>query len=147
MKYSEKFKDPRWQKKRLKILERDEFTCQSCFDNESTLHVHHKYYEYGKDPWDYNNEALVTLCEDCHEYETKNMKKCQHTFLVCACEAGLLSDDLINVAHGFYANKFKYPPEVFSNVIEWVMTDEKEAKKLTDAYFKYLKAAKKRSSK
>lgn len=31
------------------------------------LHVHHKYYQMGKLPWDYPNEALVTLCWSCHE--------------------------------------------------------------------------------
>ncbi len=30
------------------------------------LHVHHKYYVKGKLPWEYPNEALVTLCETCH---------------------------------------------------------------------------------
>ena len=37
--YSQKLKDPRWQKKRLQILERDEWNCQICHDNESTLVV------------------------------------------------------------------------------------------------------------
>ena len=31
------------------------------------LHVHHKYYQRSKSPWDYPNEALVTLCWKCHE--------------------------------------------------------------------------------
>lgn len=39
--YSEKLKDPRWQKKRLEILNRDEFACRFCGDNKSTLNVHH----------------------------------------------------------------------------------------------------------
>ena len=30
------------------------------------LNVHHRYYINGKNPWEYDNEALVTLCEDCH---------------------------------------------------------------------------------
>lgn len=28
--YAEKFKDPRWQKKRLKIMERDNWKCCEC---------------------------------------------------------------------------------------------------------------------
>jgi len=35
--YAEKLKDPRWQKKRLEIMERDEWTCQWCVDSESPL--------------------------------------------------------------------------------------------------------------
>ncbi|MGX7688631.1 hypothetical protein ACWA1C_15810 [Flectobacillus roseus] len=31
------------------------------------LHVHHKYYQMGKLPWDYPDEALITLCWRCHE--------------------------------------------------------------------------------
>jgi hypothetical protein len=67
MTYSEKLKDPRWQKKRLEIFKRDKFTCQLCTDKENTLVVHHKKYINGKEPWDYKNEFLITLCEKCHE--------------------------------------------------------------------------------
>lgn len=67
--FMDQYKDPRWQKKRLKIMERDEFTCQSCYDTESTLNVHHKYYIFGKFPWEYPDELLITLCEGCHEWE------------------------------------------------------------------------------
>lgn len=66
MTYAEKLKDPRWQKKRLRILERDGFKCLYCSDTDKTLHVHHGYYESGKDPWDYEDDTLHTLCEDCH---------------------------------------------------------------------------------
>lgn len=65
--YSNKLKDPRWQKKRLEILQRDEFKCRSCKDKDSTLHVHHVKYDSGCDPWDYDNDDLITLCESCHE--------------------------------------------------------------------------------
>ncbi len=30
------------------------------------LNIHHKYYISGLKPWEYNNDALETLCEDCH---------------------------------------------------------------------------------
>lgn len=30
------------------------------------LNIHHKYYIKGKKPWEYDNNALITLCEDCH---------------------------------------------------------------------------------
>ncbi len=70
--YAKKLKHPKWQKKRLQILNRDKFTCKLCGDTETTLHVHHKYYEDGCDPWEYPNTALVTLCEHCHvEVESK----------------------------------------------------------------------------
>lgn len=65
--YKEKLKDPRWQRKRLEIFNRDGFVCFHCGDDKNTLHVHHEMY-IGKDPWDTPDELLTTLCEDCHEF-------------------------------------------------------------------------------
>lgn len=31
------------------------------------LHVHHQHYIKGKEPWDYDDSALITLCADCHQ--------------------------------------------------------------------------------
>lgn len=69
--YAKKLRDPRWQRKRLKILERDNFTCVLCKDNESTLHIHHFIYKNNKEPWEYNDDDLTTLCENCHEVVEK----------------------------------------------------------------------------
>lgn len=66
--YAEKLKSPKWQKKRLEILQRDKFECQSCFDTEKSLQIHHFYYD-NCDPWEYDNSCLITLCEDCHKKE------------------------------------------------------------------------------
>lgn len=67
--YKEKLLDPRWQKKRLQILNRDNFTCCECGDDKNTLHVHHKIYIHGNEPWEYPDNHLVTLCAICHEQE------------------------------------------------------------------------------
>ena len=58
--------DPRWQKKRLEIMQRDEFKCTECNDEKSTLNVHHRYYVKNREVWDYPAFSLVTLCEGCH---------------------------------------------------------------------------------
>lgn len=65
--YSDKLKDPRWQKLRLEIMQRDWFTCQHCRSKEKTLNVHHHAYKKGASPWDYEPDWLITLCEECHE--------------------------------------------------------------------------------
>lgn len=66
MTYSEKLKHPKWQRKRLEILNRDNFKCDLCSDTETELHIHH--YEYNEgDPWDIDNKYLVTLCKHCHK--------------------------------------------------------------------------------
>lgn len=67
--YAQKLKDPRWQKKRLQIMERDNWSCRSCHTDKATLHVHHKYYAFGREPWDYHDDILITLCDRCHEAE------------------------------------------------------------------------------
>lgn len=67
-------KDPRWQKKRLEIFNRDNFTCKLCGDPKSTLHIHHKKYASNTSPWDYQNDSLVTLCEHCHDTVEKVKK-------------------------------------------------------------------------
>jgi 5-methylcytosine-specific restriction endonuclease McrA len=71
--YAEKLKDPRWQKKRLEILERDEWRCCWCEDEKEQLHVHHGCYQYGFDPWDYDDETMWTLCASCHRYVEERM--------------------------------------------------------------------------
>lgn len=67
MQYSDRLKDPRWQKKRLEIFEMDNWFCQYCWQKDATLIVHHLYY-LPVEPWEYPNEALITLCEDCHTF-------------------------------------------------------------------------------
>lgn len=65
--YSQKLKHPRWQKKRLEILEREGFKGQCCDDTEKTLQVHHLIYSRGE-PWDAPDDTLECLCRDCHEW-------------------------------------------------------------------------------
>jgi hypothetical protein len=67
--YIEKLKDPRWQKKRLIILQRDNWTCQKCGSKEKCLNVHHVFYEPCREPWEHKDENLITLCEGCHHLE------------------------------------------------------------------------------
>lgn len=67
--YSQKLRDPRWQKKRLLALERAGWRCEMCGDSESTLHVHHKQYFKGREPWEYADDQLAVLCELCHAEE------------------------------------------------------------------------------
>lgn len=68
MTYKEQLADPRWQKKRLQILERDKWTCQICLDTESQLQIHHKEYDktYKTLAWEYPDTNYTTLCCNCH---------------------------------------------------------------------------------
>lgn len=68
--YRELLLDPRWQRRRLDILTRDDWTCRDCESKEKTLHVHHTVYQKGRLPWEYDDDQLVTLCAECHEQGT-----------------------------------------------------------------------------
>lgn len=76
-KYAALYRDPRWQKKRLEVMERDDFTCRSCGSKTKTLNVHHAYYEKGKKPWEYPSDVLITWCEDCHRENHATIKEIQ----------------------------------------------------------------------
>lgn len=65
---------PKWQKKRLEILERDNFTCIECGAVDKTLHVHHSHYVKDKKYWEYSNCSFKTLCSECHEKEHESIK-------------------------------------------------------------------------
>lgn len=65
MTYAQKLRDPRWQKRRLEVLQKAEFRCESCGTGTMELHVHRPVYRKGFEPWDY--KFLVCLCSDCHE--------------------------------------------------------------------------------
>lgn len=69
--YDQLLRDPRWQRKRLEIMERDRFTCRHCERTDLTLNVHHTYYLKGMMPWEYPSGSLYTFCEPCHKRETK----------------------------------------------------------------------------
>lgn len=67
--YAEKLKDPRWKQKRMEILQRDEFRCRECRHDDLPLNVHHIIYLKEAEPWEYDNNYLITLCEECHKIE------------------------------------------------------------------------------
>jgi 5-methylcytosine-specific restriction endonuclease McrA len=64
--YRELLLDPRWQKKKAEILQRDGYRCTRCKSGTKTLHVHHTQYFKGCNPWEYDNVYLLTVCSGCH---------------------------------------------------------------------------------
>ena len=67
MTHKEQYEHPKWQKKRLEIFERDDYTCCDCKSKDNQLSVHHGYYELGLKMWEYDNDTLWTLCKGCHD--------------------------------------------------------------------------------
>lgn len=98
-----------WQRKRLEVLDRDEFRCRWCGDATSTLHVHHVEYEAGKEPWDYVNELLITLCEHCHESESRDGARGDYErALLSALRKGLFpADEVFDIAEMFHDSQIE----------------------------------------
>lgn len=134
--YAEKLKDPRWQKKRLEILNRDEWCCQWCCDNESMLVVHHLAYERGKEPWEYENETLLTLCENCHENDHTDRIGYEKELLRAVARKGFSSWDLERITKGFNNLKIQCAPEVTGSLIEWILSDEELMSDLCSQMFR-----------
>jgi len=71
-------------------------------DKPYILHCHHKYYVSETLPWDYPDEAFVTLCMHCHSefhktnkvpfYRKSDMAFLDYTPCLRCCGAGVLSE-------------------------------------------------------
>src|SRR2546426_945440 len=68
MMYIEKLRDPRWQRKRLEVLQANGWRCEDCGAGDKTLEVHHCFYIRQLEPWDYGLDLLMCLCRECHEF-------------------------------------------------------------------------------
>lgn len=100
--YGELLRDPRWQKKRLEVMDRDGFACQICGDKTTTLNVHHRYYiltggSHPRAPWDYPMETFVTLCEPCHKREGDAFKPLEQ-MIIRGLKRLFFSRDLFQVS-------------------------------------------------
>jgi len=73
--YPEQMKHPFWQRKRLEIMQRDEFKCTICGATEKQLTIHHLCYFPNTLAWEYDNELMVTICQFHHEQITYDMAK------------------------------------------------------------------------
>lgn len=65
--YFASYQNPLWQKKRLENLQLANYECVNCGNKDNQLHVHHKQYFKGRNPWEYDNDQLEVLCESCHK--------------------------------------------------------------------------------
>lgn len=95
--YWEKLRDPRWQKRRLQIMEAVQFSCQDCGDDKATLNVHHKIYRKGANPWEYRDDELECLCERCHE--EKHRQRAALNQILATSDFPI--DDLVALIAGF----------------------------------------------
>lgn len=133
--YSKKFLDPKWQKFRLSVLQRDKFRCVRCDDDKSTLHAHHTYYEeFGTDPWDYEEDTVITLCERCHEDEHANQKRANKELMNCIDATGISWADKAALSVFFSMLNKKLPVDFWS-VFMMMGTDKLFYEKAKELYY------------
>lgn len=136
--YLEQYKNPKWQKLRLKILERDRWVCQKCGEDESQLQVHHRRYIFGKKVWEYNKDDLVTLCKECHENEKEGMKEEIGKFteiLRRKLFSSHISD--LHCSLGYLLHQEEHPADCLISAISWMLSFNLEAG-ILEPYRKHL---------
>lgn len=109
--YWEKLKDPRWQRRRLEVMELADFACAECSATEQTLHVHHKLYRKGANPWEYTDDELACLCEACHERVTHVRQRLD--IAIAKLSSGEL-EQVVGFAEGL--NAFSVGPDIDQHV-------------------------------
>jgi len=136
--YAEKLKDPRWQARRLRVFERDQFSCRSCNDTKTELQVHHL--KYNGEPWQAPEENLITLCKHCHsavETLKRSFNLDGHSFKVIRPEIIFLAIPegdvvhLFKIQYGFTEYVFSLAGSILKDFIHhiinfWLETDKEE---------------------
>jgi len=121
-KYSKKYLDPKWQKFRLQVFERDNFKCVRCNSSEHTLHAHHTFYhDVDADPWDYNLESVLTLCEYCHAEEHRHVKSANYQLMQSLNATGISYKDKIKLMTAFSIVRDKLPEDYWDVVVLFFM--------------------------
>ncbi len=136
--YAEKLRDPRWQKKRLEIFERDNWTCQSCYAKDKTLNVHHRTYHPNHDPWEYENEDLVTLCEDCHEEERAVWDNAASS-LIEQLKRKFLSSHLTSLSVGIYDIELQDNADVVASAYGFALSHPDMQRYIIKKYHQHIK--------
>jgi hypothetical protein len=95
--YKQKLADPRWQKLRLDIFNRDNWTCQQCGDKTTQLEIHHTSYWAGIEPWEYPGDMLITVCHKCHGAEQVRFKY-ENSLVTALREKGFLAMEIEAIA-------------------------------------------------
>lgn len=104
--YEKLLRDPRWQRRRSEVYTSALWTCVICGRKDRTLTVHHVVYVKGRQPWEYRDELLQCLCEECHkereailrsitdaikialrDFPTERLRKCSQRIFADAMEA------------------------------------------------------------
>lgn len=137
--YARKMKDPRWQRRRLQIFERDDYHCCLCGDGESTLHVHHLFYGDGE-PWEAEERHLLTLCEGCHDAETEGLYPALKQLGAAVRRFGMTSGGITELAEAFETARPAYTPDVVASALRLLLANNDAQSDAITTYFAHLAA-------
>lgn len=66
------YRSAQWHAFREEVLRLDDYACTQCGrtrEDGVRLHVHHKHYLIGHQPWEYPHDSCEALCSGCHAAE------------------------------------------------------------------------------
>jgi hypothetical protein len=132
MTYKEQLDRPEWQKKRLEILDRDNWTCQHCDSTTEQLHVHHRYYVSGRMAWEYPGIALQTLCKHCHAKQKEERPEILRGWELLMMALWQSDDRLHDIACDLSCRKsdFNLTPDEGYDFLRWAL----DSKQFLDLY-------------
>lgn len=124
--YREQLLHPSWQRKRLEIMERDDFTCQHCCDGESTLNVHHKCYVKGRLAWEYPGHQLITLCATCHAFAHDRLARLASLWATLPSDGPFSDFEAMAMLSGWETRRCTWPDMESAQVSHQVSEDAQD---------------------
>src|SRR5690554_6776829 len=113
-------------KKRESVKRRSEYRCEDCGATNVVLEVHHCYYLFGYEPWEYPTGSLRCLCRTCHE--SRDLVEKKHRGQI----ANLTQNEL-DILNKFFTNGlYWYPRKELFNLIESIGYDTEIMKSALD---------------
>lgn len=126
--YIQKLQDPRWQRKRLEIMQRDDFKCRHCNAVDKPLQIHHIAYNF-KDPWDIEDRLLISLCSECHDIETGAVKEAFSKLIQSIKLAGYMSNDVLQLLEVFSDTDIRHK---YNNIHRFILKAARDFKRSSE---------------
>lgn len=99
------------------------------------MHVHHVMYKQGREPWEYDDINLITLCEYCHSYETDFSKKSEQELLDVLKSKGFLTTNIMDISSIFHSlDVSKYNRNEFTSALSYYLRQDGVIDKLVNDY-------------
>jgi hypothetical protein len=124
MTYSEKLRDPRWQKLRCELIEKANSRCTNCEHGheDGPLQVHHLVYIRGKQPWEYDERFLKVLCDNCHMNWQINQESMQIALALMCSRRGMWH--AYDLSKAFFDMARLPDHHCVVNEVEYILTQE-----------------------